>query len=423
MASPTPSPTLPPQPKQKYLFIHQNFPGQFVHVATELVRLGHEVVALGIQGRAIPGVKFLRYAPKAPARTSEVEAAIDFETKVVRGTACAQVMAKLKADGFTPDVIVAHPGWGESLFCKDVWPQVRLVMFAEFFYGTDDTDYSFDPEFTEDTVAARMRLRIKNSVHLHALHAADVVYAPTQWQASQLPAEYRAKVQVIFDGIDTTVVKPNPKASIHLQRENLKLDAHSEVITFVNRNLEPYRGFHIFMRALPAILKARPHAHVLIIGRDEVSYGSAPKAGGTWREVMLTEVGTQLPMARVHFLGGLPYDDYLRVMQISTCHVYLTYPFVLSWSCVEAMSAGRVVVASRTGPVTEVIKHGQNGLLFDFFDVAALSRQVVEVLARPETFAALGVQARHTVIERYDLKTRCLPQLLKLICDQDIPKH
>lgn len=409
-------PTRPPlKPKRKYLFIHQNFPGQFVHVATELVRQGHEVVALGIQGRAMPGVKFLRYAPKAPARTSEVEAAIDFETKVVRGTACAQVMAKLKADGFTPDTIVAHPGWGESLFCKDVWPQVRLVIFAEFFYGTEGTDYHFDPEFTADTVAGRMRLRIKNSVHLHALHSADVVYAPTHWQANQIPAEYRGKVKVIFDGIDSTVVKPNPKASIHLQREDFKLDVHSEVITFVNRNLEPYRGFHIFMRALPEILKVRPRAHVLIIGRDEVSYGAPPKVGGTWREVMLAEVGAQLPMARVHFLGGLPYEDYLRVMQISTCHVYLTYPFVLSWSCVEAMSAGRVVVASNTGPVTEVIEHGKNGLLFDFFDVAALSKQVIEVLAQPKTFSGLGHDARQTVISRFDLKTRCLPELLKLI--------
>ena len=405
----------PGKQAQKFLFIHQNFPGQFVHVATELARLGHEVVALGIKGRSIAGVKFLRYQPKAPERVSGVDVAIDFETKVVRGTACAQMMAKLKTDGFTPDVIVAHPGWGESLFCKDVWPTVRLVMFAEFFYGTDGTDYHFDPEFTADTVVGRMRLRIKNSVHLHALHSADVVYAPTQWQARQIPLEYRPKVHVIFDGIDTTVVKPNPKASIHLQRENLKLNVHSEVITFVNRNLEPYRGFHIFMRALPEILKQRPNAHVLIIGRDEVSYGSAPKAGGTWREVMLTEVGRHLPMARVHFLGGLPYKDYLRVMQISTCHVYLTYPFVLSWSCVEAMSAGRVVLASRTGPVTEVIKHGKNGLLFDFFDVAALSKQVIEVLAQPEAFVALGVEARKTVVERYDLKSKCLPALLRLI--------
>ena len=400
---------------KKFLFIHQNFPGQFVHVAAELARLGHEVVALGIKGRPVPGVKYLRYLPKAPSKVSEVEASIDFETKIVRGTACAQVMAKLKNDGFTPDVIVAHPGWGESLFCKDVWPEARLVMFAEFFYRADGTDYNFDSEFTTDSLAGRVRLRIKNTVHLHALHAADAVYSPTEWQKSQLPGEYLPKTRVIFDGIDTAVVQPEPKAFIHLKRENLKLTATDEVITFVNRNLEPYRGFHVFMRALPEIMRQRPKAHVLIVGRDEVSYGSMPKNGKNWREVMLAEVGAQLPMERVHFLGGLDYKDYLRVMQVSSCHVYLTYPFVLSWSCLEAMSCAKVVVASGTPPVREVIEHGKTGLLFDFFDVAALSRQVIGVLENPEGFAHLGAAARQRVIERYDLKTRCLPELLKLI--------
>lgn len=400
---------------KKFLFIHQNFPGQFVHVAAELARLGHEVVALGIKGRPVPGVKYLRYLPKAPSKVSEVEASIDFETKIVRGTACAQVMAKLKNDGFTPDVIVAHPGWGESLFCKDVWPEARLVMFAEFFYRADGTDYNFDSEFTTDSLAGRVRLRIKNTVHLHALHAADAVYSPTEWQKSQLPGEYLPKTRVIFDGIDTAVVQPEPKAFIHLKRENLKLTATDEVITFVNRNLEPYRGFHVFMRALPEIMRQRPKAHVLIVGRDEVSYGAMPKNGKNWREVMLAEVGAQLPMERVHFLGGLDYKDYLRVMQVSSCHVYLTYPFVLSWSCLEAMSCAKVVVASGTPPVREVIEHGKTGLLFDFFDVAALSRQVIGVLENPEGFAHLGAAARQRVIERYDLKTRCLPELLKLL--------
>ena len=191
-----PSTAFTTKPPQKILFIHQNFPGQFVHVATELARLGHEVVALGIKGRSVAGVKFLRYQPKVPDRVSGIEAAIDFETKIVRGIACAQVMEQLKSGGFTPDVVVAHPGWGEALFCKDVWPAARLVMFAEFFYGTQGTDYNFDPEFTADTLAGRMRLRVKNSVHLHALHAADAVYAPTQWQASQLPPQYQSKTQV-----------------------------------------------------------------------------------------------------------------------------------------------------------------------------------------------------------------------------------
>ena len=408
--------------RQKFLFIHQNFPGQFIHVATELVRLGHEVVALGIKGRELPGVRFIRYALTAPRQASDVEAARDFETKIVRGVACANAMVQLKDSGFTPQTIVAHPGWGESLFCKDVWPGVRLVMFAEFFYSAQGADFNFDPEFGHDSVSDRARLRLKNSVHLHALHAADAGYTPTHWQLSQLPPEYRPKMQVIFDGIDTAVATPQPQAFIQLKRANIRLTANDEVITFVNRNLEPYRGFHVFMRALPAILKARPNAHCVIVGRDDVSYGTLPAVGGNWRQMMMAEVGGQLPMDRVHFLGGLPYNDYLRVIQISSCHVYLTYPFVLSWSCLEAMSAGRVVVASNTGPVREVIEHGVNGLLVDFFDVAGLSKQVVDVLANlsdPANLSdaascqSLGNRARQTVVERYDLRTICLPELIK----------
>ncbi|MDD5333963.1 MAG: glycosyltransferase [Rhodoferax sp.] len=401
--------------RQKFLFIHQNFPGQFVHVVGELVRLGHDVVALGIKGRTLPGVRYIRYAPKALGRISEVELTRDFETKILRGLACAEAMEQLKESGFTPNTVVAHPGWGEALFCKDVWPGARLIMFAEFFYSADGADYNFDAEFAHDSLIDRARLRLKNSVHLHALHTADAAYTPTQWQLSQLPVEYHPKLNVIFDGIDTAVVAPKPQALIQLKRDGLRLTQADEVITFVNRNLEPYRGFHVFMRALPEILKQRPKAHCLIVGRDEVSYGSAPKGGGSWRQVMLAEVGAQLPMERVHFLGHLAYQDYLRVIQISTCHVYLTYPFVLSWSCLEAMSAGRVVVASNTEPVQEVIEHGINGLLFDFFDAAALSKQVIDVLADPGAYRDIGKRARNTVVERYDLKTKCLPQQIDLI--------
>ena len=401
--------------RRKFLFIHQNFPGQFVHAALELVRLGHEVVALGIKGRDVPGVKYIRYEPKPPARVSDVEPSRDFETKIVRGMACAQVMEQLRTQGFNPDTIVAHPGWGESLFCKDVWPGARLLMFAEFFYSAQGADYNFDPEFARESVAARARLRIKNSVHLHALQAADAGYTPTQWQLSQLPQEYQHKIQVIFDGIDTDTVAPQPDAVVQLQRAGVTLRAGDEVITFVNRNLEPYRGFHIFMRALPRILRERPGARCLIVGRDDVSYGTKPAAGGNWRQVMLAEVGGQLPMDRVHFLGGLPYQDYLRVLQVSACHVYLTYPFVLSWSCLESMAAGCVVVGSRTGPVQEVIDDGVDGLLVDFFDTEALADRVVEVLQHPERHRELVKNARKRVVAQYDLRTRCLPQQIALL--------
>ena len=399
---------------RRILFIHQNFPGQFGHAAFALAQARHEVVALGINTRDIEGVRCIRYKVQPPAQPAQ-GAAQDFEVKIVRGQACALAMAELKRQGFVPDVIVAHPGWGEALFCRDVFPAARLLVFAEFYYGAEGSDFLFDPEFSADSLAARMRLRLKNSVHLHALEAADGGYSPTRWQHSQIPASFRARFDVIFDGIDTQAVRPEPGAMVQLQRAGLKLVAGDEVITFVNRNLEPYRGFHVFMRALPDMLRQRPNARVLIIGSDDVSYGSKPAQGGTWRQVMLAEVGATLPMERVHFLGRVPYADYLRILQISACHVYLTYPFVLSWSCLEAMSAGCLVVGSRTAPVEEVITQGENGWLVDFFDHQALAAQVVEVLATRETLGAVRQRARQMVVERYDLQAVCLPQVVGLI--------
>lgn len=402
-----------PAPR-KFLFLHQNFPAQFVHVARALAQQGHEVVALGIEGRPVEGVRYIRYAPRPQQRRPADPITADFEVKCIRALACTQAMEKLRGGGFVPDVIVAHPGWGEALFCKDVWPRARLVVYAEFFYNAEGADYLFDPEFAQDSLVQRARLRIKNTVHLHALSTADTLYAPTAWQRDRLPAEYRARTHVMFDGIDTARAAPDPQASIQLARAGLRLAHGDEVVTFVNRNLEPYRGFHVFMRALPEILARRPRAHCVIVGRDAVSYGAAPASGGSWREALLREVGSRLPMDRVHFLGALPYADYLRVLQVSACHVYLTYPFVLSWSCMEALSTGCTVVASRTGPVQEVITDGETGRLFDFFDVAGLAQTAVEVLEDRPGHAHLGRAARALMQRDYDIAT-CLAGQLAIV--------
>lgn len=394
----------------RYLFIHQNFPAQFVHVSRALAAAGHEVVALSMKPRELPGVRVVPYRCKAP-RAGEALAQ-DFNVKMARGTACAEAMRRLKSDGFAPDVIVAHPGWGEALFCKDIWPRARLVIYAEYFYGTEGGDHDFERS-APLTEAASMRLRLRNTVHLHAFNDADAIYAPTQWQRSRLPAPYRTACEVIFDGIDTQRVAPNPHAALRLAREPLALRAGDEVLTFVNRNLEPYRGFHVFMRALPRILASRPRAHCLIVGSDGVSYGSPPPGGGSWREFMLREVGEHLPIERVHFLGQLSHANYLKVLQVSACHIYMTYPFVLSWSCLEAMSAGCAVLASNTAPVREVIRDGVNGALFDFFDVEGLAQKAAAMLeVRDE---ALRQRARETIVARYDLRAVCLPRQLAFL--------
>jgi glycosyltransferase involved in cell wall biosynthesis len=337
----------------------------------------------------------------------------DMEVKTRRALACAAAMRQLAAEGFTPSLIVAHPGWGESLFCKDVWPQAVLVAYGEFYYQADGADHAFDPEFTRATVDSRMRLRLRNTALLHAYEAADAILCPTHWQRSCLPPEFQAKTAVIFDGADTRVVRPEANAFIRLGRSGVELRRQDSVLTFVNRNLEPYRGFHVFMRALPEILARNPRTHCVMVGDDSVSYGSPPRGHRNWRQAMLQEVGARLPAGRFHFVGRVAYADYLRLLQVSTCHAYLTYPFVLSWSCIEALAAGCRVVASDTPPVREVITHGRNGLLFDFFDVDGLARTVTQVLQDPAAHDALAQEAVRDARAKYDLETVCKPEQVR----------
>ncbi len=238
--------------------------------------------------------------------------------------------------------------------------------------------------------------------------------SPTEWQKSSLPDIYKPRVSVIFDGIDTGFITPDAAAVFRLP-DGREVRAGDEVLTFVNRNLEPYRGFHVFMRALPAIQKARPGAVTLIVGGDEVSYGSRPKGGGSWRETMLREVGDRLDMSRIVFLGRIPYGDYRQLLRVSRVHAYLTYPFVLSWSMLESMAAENLVIASATPPVTEVIRDGGNGLLVDFFDVEGWARTISRALERPGEYTDVRMQARRDILARYDLANVCLPEQLKLI--------
>lgn len=395
------------------LFLHQNFPGQFLHVARALQAGGKVAVrALTDAGNRRPEIIATeRYAFSPQSIGRPFPLAFFYAQAAARGAAAAEAMLRMKAAGYAPDLVIGHPGWGETLFVKDVWPTATLVSYAEFYYGMN-SDADFDPEFrAPDLERLSIRLRARNAPQLQALQDADFGIAPTRWQAGRFPASLCEKIAVLHEGIDTGIVAPSAAASFQVPDGPL-LRAGDEVVTFVNRNLEPYRGFHVFMRALPQILAQRPAARVVLVGGDEVSYGSAPKKGGSWRQTMLEEVGARLPLERVHFVGKVPYPQFLALMQLSAAHVYLTYPFVLSWSMLEAMSAGALVIGSRTAPVEEVIAHGENGLLFDFFDVDALAAQTIEALASPERFTAIRAAARRTIVERYDLKTKCLPQWL-----------
>lgn len=404
----------------KILFIHQNFPGQFKYLAPALVQQGHTVVGMTMQktdAKDWQGVQLYRYAAKRGTTPNVHPWISDFETKAIRAEACFRAALKLKADGFTPDVIVAHHGWGESLFLKDVWPNAKLAIYCEFYYHPHGADVGFDPEFPATDEGEVCRLRLKNLNNLLHFEVASAGISPTHWQASTFPEPFRSKITVVHDGIDTASLAPNPNVSLTLNG-NLVLTKRDEVITFVNRNLEPYRGYHIFMRALPEILKRRPKARVMIVGADDVSYGARPANGQKWKDIFAKEVRPLISDAdwsRVHFLGNVPYTVFIPLLQLSSVHVYLTYPFVLSWSLLEAMSVGCAIVASDTQPLHEAIKHNETGRLVDFFDVPKLVDEVCGLLDDPDNRALLGANARAFAQANYDLQTVCLPRQLEWV--------
>jgi len=405
------------------LFIHQNFPGQFKFLAPALVKQGHTVVAMTMQksdAKEWQGVQLVKYSVNRGTTPNVHPWVSDFETKTIRGEACFRAALQIQAQGFTPDVIISHPGWGESLFLKEVWPNAKLAIYCEFYYHPHGADVGFDPEFPVKDAGDVCRLRLKNLNNLLHFESADAGISPTYWQASTFPDSFRDKITVIHDGIDTNALSPNPQASLMLNTSagnSITLTKADEVITFVNRNLEPYRGYHIFMRALPDLIKRRPNARILIVGGDDVSYGARPEQG-KWKEIFAAEVRPRISdddWQRIHFLGNLPYQYFIPLLQLSTVHVYLTYPFVLSWSLLEAMSVGCAIVASDTKPLHEAIKHNETGKLANFFDSQALSNEVCNLLDNPEERSRLSANARTFAQEHYDLNTVCLPQQLQWV--------
>ncbi len=397
------------------LFLHQNMPGQFRFLAATFAQSKQFSVGFMTrrEGVDIERIRTFRYpSPSQERETSE--ALLAPVEKVVRfGRAVLEEGLKLRRDGYFPHLIVAHPGWGEALFLRDIWPKAKIITYGEYYYRAEGGDIGFDPLFPV-TPQGLARSRMMNT-HLALSHEqADAILSPTHWQADRHPEFLRPRIEVIFDGIDTGRVCPDPAARFALP-DGRVLTRGDEVITYIARNLEPHRGFHVFMAALPALLAARPKAQVVIVGGEEVSYSpSPPPPFASWKDKLLAEVDLGEHAARVHFMGKLAYADYLALLRVSSAHLYLTFPFVLSWSCMEAMAAGCLMVASDTGPVREVIAHGENGLLFPFHDGDALVQTLCAALDDPERGAKLRAAARQTVVERYELRL-CLAAQARLI--------
>ncbi|QHO73909.1 glycosyl transferase family 1 [Bradyrhizobium sp. CCBAU 051011] len=400
----------------KILFVHNNFPAQYRNIAAALAREpSFEVVAVGAStARSMLSVRLTRYALPDADVSGTHPFARRFDVECRRAEQVLYTLSSLVTSGFAPDMILAHPGWGETLPLRTMFPKARLVVYCEFFYGAEGRDVGFDPEFPMPGLDGHMGLQLKNATTLLALEDCEVGISPTKWQQSTFPTRYQDKINVIHEGVDTARMRPNSQARLALPNGQ-HLRPSDEVVTFVARNLEPLRGYHIFMRALPETLKRRPNAQIIIIGRDGVSYGLPPPAGETWKSRFLDEVRDRLDLSRVHFMGGVSYEILIAALQVSSAHVYFTYPFVLSWSMLEAMSAGCLVIGSDTAPVREVITSGENGLLVPFFAVDELAGRIVEALEQPAKFSPLRDRARRHVIYHYDAEQVCVPRMRRLL--------
>lgn len=401
----------------KLLFVHQNMPGQYRELVQWLAAQGdHEIVFLTQREKApdFAGVRTVRYKTHRKAANGAYGLSKNWETAAGNGFGAVTALREIVSGGFIPDIVIGHVGWGEMSFFREVLPKTPMIGFFEYFYSVRGGPVGFDPN---DVVSdhAPYIMHGNNVVPLVNIEVVDVAHSPTWWQRNRFPPSFHEKIYVCHDGIRTDKLLPDPKASVSLGRIGRPLTASDEVVTFMARNLETTRGFHQFMRALPLIQKARPNARILVIGGNEASYGGKSKHPGGLRGQMEAEVGHMLDWDRLHFLGQVPYANYQQIIQISTCHIYLTMPFVVSWSLLESMSMKATIVASDVAPVREVMEHGKTGLLVDFFDHEALAAQVAEVLECPGDFSHIGAAARQHVVENYDFLSVCLPEHIRQI--------
>jgi glycosyltransferase involved in cell wall biosynthesis len=399
----------------RYLFVHQNFPGQYRHIVHHLAAdPGNQVYFVTQPNQNVmSGVYKIVYAREQRGPINCHAFTVEVDRAIQTGACVADACRQLRDRGFRPDLVVGHSGWGETLFIKDVFPDVPVLANFEFFYHAHGVDVGFDPEFVS-IFQEPSRLRTRNAVNLMAHQACDWGHSATHWQRSLYPQELQTRISVLHEGVDTQLVRPNARARFRLPGSRRELRASDEVVTYVARNLEPYRGFHTFMRALPSLLRRRRHAQIVIVGGDGVSYGAPAPPRSNFRQMLLEELGSRLDLSRVHFTGLIDHASYLKLLQISSAHVYLTYPFVLSWSFIEAMACGCLVIGSSTPPVLEVLRDGDNGFAVDFFAHEQLAERIATALEQPARMRTLRAAARRTAVQNFDLRQQLLPRWISL---------
>ena len=357
----------------RLLLVHQNFPGQFRQLAPHLESRGHELVAICSHQRpvALKG-RVLRYGE--PEKLAGVPLGTQlWHDGQQRSMAVAKLAQALAAEGWKPDRILGHSGWGETMGLSAIWPDVPQILWPELWVRPEHGGYGVDPLKPNVTLESQLDQLGRNAMTRAALADASAWVMPTVHQANSLPKEFcDHRLHVIHEGIDTQLAKPNPAVNFVLR--GVTINRSVPTITLVNRNLERLRGFDVFMRALPAILARHPHVRVLIVGDNEPGYGGEGGAMSL-RERMLKELDGQLDLDRIHFLGRIPHPQLMAVLQASWVHVYFSFPFILSWSLIEAMACGCSIIGSEGMPVSEVIQDGVEGILIPMNDPLLLAKR------------------------------------------------
>lgn len=385
----------------KILFVHKSFPAQFKFLVSALALNPNNVVIFITEDAEteIRGVNKLVYDASKPISENYNPYSLNFDLAINQGIHVAAKAMALKERGIIPDVIIGFSGWGCSMFIKDVFPDVPFVCYCEWYLNPQGGVFDFDGE--KLSIDARAKLRCDNAHVLTTLSLCDAGISPTNWQKQQFPKEYQNKIEVIPDGVDIDLFSPDENVKFKINGADLELTKKDEVITYAARGLEPCRGYPEFMKAVAILQKKRPNAHFVIAGQNEYFYSYKKSDEEKSKEVL--ETMFDINMDKVYFVGKLPYKEYAKLLQVSTVHVYLTYPFVLSWSFLDAMSTGCCIVASKTAPVQEVMQDNYNGLLVDFFDVNKLVDKIEYAIDNQNKMSEIRENARKTILEKYDL--------------------
>lgn len=407
----------------RILFVHHYFPGQFQRIAQHYVSEGHDVVAFhrGLQdGRAtrpVPGVRAIVYGEEAVSDRPEDHVLHDVDQFVREAASVGFRAVELKDEGWLPDLVYDHSGWGTGAFLHDVFPDAKHIRYCEWFFN--NTAESGEFLTGERPFEARFMNSLLNLPTMMDLTRADLMIAPTEWQRRQFPDAIRRQIRIAPDGVDTDLFRPDRDARFTTP-EGKSFVAGDRVVTYVARGADPFRGFQPFIEALGIAQAEDPDLHALILGDRKVYYGAGVGREDHFNDVMRRAA---IDPRRTHFTGVVAYEQYRQALQVSAAHIYLTVPFVLSWSAIEALATGCAFIGSDTAPVREFVEHGREGLLVGFDDPRAIATAISHMVAAGPEIDAMRKAARRRVLRNWSAGS-AIRRHLKLVAgvpgnDQD----